>query len=93
MTHACLRGYGSLHEFTRLGARIIIFGKGDIMIINYNDNAEFAYVRHQEPIQKIVCQRAPRLQNMCFLLKIHLALQKGTFTVGMFSFTNIETVT
>jgi hypothetical protein len=36
MTHDCLRGYGSLHDFTRLGTRILVFGSGDIMIIMLN---------------------------------------------------------
>jgi hypothetical protein len=36
MTHDFLRGYGFLHDFTRLGTRILIFGNEDIMNIMLN---------------------------------------------------------
>ena len=79
MTHDCLRGHGSLHDFTWLGTRMLIFGNGDIMIIfrmlnlHRSDN-----VRHQEQIQTFCVNARPNYKTCYFLLNIHLSLQKGT---------------
>ena len=37
-------------------------------------------IGHDGTNSRILCQRAPKLQNTCFLLGIHLSLQKGTDT-------------
>ena len=42
--------------------------------------ADHPQIGHDGTNSRIVCQHAPKLQNTCFLLKIHLPLQKGTTT-------------
>ena len=80
MTHDCLRGHGSLHDFTRLGTRMLIFGNGDIMIIfrmlNLHRSDNF---RHQEQIQTFCVNAHPNYKTCFFCWKhICLSLQKDT---------------
>ena len=42
--------------------------------------ANHPLIGHDGTNSRILCQRAPKLQNICFLLKLHLSLQKGTNT-------------
>ena len=42
--------------------------------------ANHPQIGHDGTNSRILCQRAPKLQNICFLLKMHLSLQKGTTT-------------
>ena len=42
--------------------------------------ANHPLIGHDGTNSRILCQRAPKLQNICFLLKIQLSLQKGTDT-------------
>ena len=42
--------------------------------------ANHPQIWHDGTNSRILCQRAPKLQNTCFLLKRHLSLQKGTDT-------------
>ena len=42
--------------------------------------ANHPQIGHDGTNSRILCQRARKLQHICFLLKMHLSLQKGTTT-------------
>ena len=86
MSHDCLRGYGSWHDFNRLGTRILIFGNGDVIIIMLN--LQKSDIRNK--FKKSCVNAHPNCKTCVFLLKIYLSQKKD---IDMFSFTNNETVT
>ena len=63
MTNDCLRGRGSLHDFTRLGTRILIFGNGDIMIIEGSLEVKLPTIWTDAKQSRAEAERRERLEE------------------------------
>ena len=63
-----------LTEYLRMISKGWPTGKTSLLQANHPQ------IGHDGTNSRILCQRAPKLQNICFLVKMHLSLQKGTTT-------------